>query len=404
MTNRPRNDYSSVDAALGYLYQVRSALLWTLRKLKVNPDFLVGIETLDDVAFETSIGDPRELLQLKHHRNSIGSLTDASPDLWKTLRIWFEGRASGTIPTTANLCLVTTGTASKGSAPFYLRAEGRDVEAAVKHLNATAQTSTNPTNRPAYKAYLDTDFVGRKVLLEKVTVFDAASTIDDLDGELRQEVFWAVDKEHHAAFLERLEGWWFRRVLHQLMNAQLDRIGSVEIELQISDLREGFKQDALPIDDDLLEFSLDEAVRSAHANSNFVRQMELIKTGKQRIAAAIRDYYRAFEQRSRWLRDELVVGWDLRKYEKRLIEEWDLIFEAMRDELGDAATDQAKEESARSVLAWAERTTIPIRPSVTEPFVTRGSLHLLADEIRIGWHPEFHERLAHLLCDREDAA
>ncbi len=76
----------------------------------------------------------------------------------------------------------------------------------------------------------------------------------------------------------------------------------------------------------------------------------------------------------------------------------------MRDELGDAATDQAKEKAAQSVLTWAERTTIPIRPSVTEPFVTRGSLHLLADEIRIGWHPEFHARLAHLLCDREDAA
>ena len=69
----------------------------------------------------------------------------------------------------------------------------------------------------------------------------------------------------------------------------------------------------------------------------------------------------------------------------------------MRDDLSDAATDEAKEQAARSVLAWAERTTIPIRPSMIEPFLCRGSLHLLADNARIGWHPEFRNRLASLL-------
>jgi hypothetical protein len=168
----------------------------------------------------------------------------------------------------------------------------------------------------------------------------------------------------------------------------------------MSDLREGFMQNALPIDDDLLEFRLDEATRIVHEKSNFVQQLELIMAGKRRIAAAIRDYYRAFEQRSRWLRDELVIGLDLCKYEKRLLDEWEIIFEAMRDELGDSEAEEVKEVAARSVLAWAERTNIPIRSSVTEPFVCRGSLHMLADEIRIGWHPEFQERLAHILIEK----
>ena len=88
---------------------------------------------------------------------------------------------------------------------------------------------------------------------------------------------------------------------------------------------------------------------------------------------------------------------ELDKYEKRLAEEWELVFEAMRDDLGDDATEEAKEMAARSVLAWAERTTIPIRPNVTEPFVSRGSFHMLSDEQRIGWHPEFRRRLALIL-------
>jgi hypothetical protein len=97
-----------------------------------------------------------------------------------------------------------------------------------------------------------------------------------------------------------------------------------------------------------------------------------------------------------------MVG-DLKTYDRRLLQEWELVFEAVRDELGDSAADRAKETAARKVLEWAERTCIPIRPTVTEPFVTRGSLHILADELRVGWHAEFRDRLAHLL-EREPAA
>lgn len=389
--------FSAVNATLGYLYQVRSALLWALRRQKNEPDFLVSIETLDDVTFETSGGHPTDLLQTKHHRKGSASLTDASPDLWKSLRIWFEGHAAGQLPLTANLYLVTTSLAPDGSAASRLRANLRDVSAAQHALDATAATSTNSTNKPAYTIYLKAAPAARAAILARVFVIDAAPTIVDLDRELQDEVFWAVAREHHAAFLDRLEGWWLRRVLRHLAEGTHDRIGSVEIEAQMADLREQFKHDALPIDEDLLEFTLDDATTVAHEDDKFVRQLELIKAGKRRIAAAIRDYYRAFEQRSRWLRDDLVIGLDLHKYEQRLCQEWELVFEAMRDDVGDDATDEVQEQAARSVLAWAERTPIPIRPSVTEPFVTRGSLHMLADEARIGWHPEFRARLEVLL-------
>ena len=88
---------------------------------------------------------------------------------------------------------------------------------------------------------------------------------------------------------------------------------------------------------------------------------------------------------------------DLQSYERRLVEEWELQFEAVRDELGDRATEIAKEKAARTVLGWAEQTLIPIRTNVAEPFVNRGSLHMLSDELRIGWHVDFRDRLAHLL-------
>ncbi len=397
MTVNSPSDFSAVDATIGYLYQVRSALLWTLRRLKTDPNFLVGIETLDDVTFETTDGEPTELLQTKHHKAGTGSLTNGSSDLWKTLRIWFEGRQSGDITAYSHLYLVSTASAPSESAACNLRASPRNVPVAQQALTDTALTSTNRANAKAYQVFLAVNESQRLDILERVTVLDAAPSVTNLDDELTREVYWAAGREHHAAFLQRLEGWWLRRVLHQLSNVTTDRIGSVELESQMSDLREQFKQQALPIDDDLLEFILDDATRQAHENSTFVRQIELTKAGSRRIAAAIRDYYRAFEQRSRWLRDDLIIGMDLHKYEKRLVEEWDITFEAMRDEIGDSATADVKEAAARKLLAWAEQTLIPIRPDVTEPFVSRGSLHMLSDELRVGWHIDFKEHLNHLL-------
>lgn len=397
--------FSAADSALGYLYQVRVALLWSLRRSRAGTDFLVSLETLDDVAFESlnATGPTADqLLQTKHHRKGEGALTDASGDLWKSLRVWFEGHADGTIPSGTTLYLLTTAAAPENSAAWHLRTDNsaRDVTKALQKLEAVTQTSQSQANAAAYSAFSARSASARRAILDSVVVLDRAHGVLTIDDEMRAEVHWSAPPKHLPAFLQRLEGWWLRRVIRQLASdAQSIGILSAEIEAQMSDLREQFKPDSLPIDEDLLGFTLDDATHSAHEGYRFVHQLKLIETGKKRVAAAIRDFYRAFQQRSRWLREDLLLIGDLDRYERKLIEEWELIFEALKDEIDATAAEAAKCKAARSVLAWAENAMIPIRPGVTEPFVVRGSFHLLADENppRIGWHPDFHDRLAELL-------
>lgn len=392
------NPFSAVDPALGYLYQVRSGLMWSLQRLRQDQSFHVSIEVLDDVAFESDVGEPSTFLQTKHHSRRAAVLSDSCPDIWKTLRVWIEGTQAGVVPPTANLHLVTTGHASADSVASKLRSVDRDVEGARRLLDATARTSTNATNALAYRAYEQLTPDQRLGLLARVYVADAAPIVSDLDEELRREVFWAVDRAHQTSFLDRLEGWWLRRVITQLTAADGARIASVEIEAEMADLRDQFRQDSLPIDGDLLDFTLDDETALAHQQHRFVKQLELVAAGKRRVANAIRDYYRAYEQRSRWVREDLVVTLDLSRYEKRLIEEWENVFESMCDEIGSDATDTAKNSAARSVLQWAERASIPIRPGVTEPFLCRGSLHMISDDGRIGWHPDFRDMLTSVLA------
>lgn len=393
------DQFSAADSALGYFYQVRCALLWSLQRLKEEATFETSIETLDDVTFEVN-GTPAELLQTKLHKNRGANLTDASPDIWKTIRIWVAGLDAGEITRDTVLYLVTTENAVPGTIAGNLKSDPRDVEAALHSLESTAQTSTNQSNAAAYLAYLGKSPVERRAFIERVFVIDCAPDISDLDDLLGKEVFHAAGRSQKNTFLNYLEGWWFRRVVKQLQHIDTkDRILSEELESQMADLRDQFRQDSLPISDDLLNYELDDETAEAHQGFPFVQQVELATNNTKRIAAAIRDFYRAFEQRSRWQRQDLLFVGDLTVYEKALTEEWELIFAAVEDKVGPGAAEEAKRIAAQEVLSWAEIGAVKarIKTSVTDPFIVRGSLHILANDLRVGWHPEFRERLKHLL-------
>ena len=405
VTSSDPSKFSATDSVLGYLYQLRVALLWALRRLKIDNTFLVSIETLDDVTFERPSGVASDLLQTKLHRNRDTTITDASVDLWKTLRVWIEGTNAGDIPPGTTLQLLTTATAPIGTIAAHLRTDNRNNDAAISAMEATAQSSTNKENAAAYKVFLALDLAARRSLVGAIVVLDQAPSSQDLDSDLKAEVFWAVDRKHHDAFLQRLEGWWLRRAIKQLTSSDhSDRISGTELEAHMVDLREQFKQDSLPIDDDLLNAVVDQATYAKHESSVFVQQLELVAATKKRIANAVRDYYRAFEQRSRWLRNDLLLVGEMEGYERRLLEHWDAAFEAMRNELGAEIAEAEKQQAGRDVLRWAESATLPMRSNVTEPFVSRGSLHMLADEVRLGWHPEFRDRVTALLTPKESVA
>ena len=362
--------FSAADAAVGYVFQTRVALLQALGRLGEDQTFSVHLETLDDVVFQQD-GDAPELLQVKHHRKATASLTDASPDLWKTLRVWIEGRAGGAIPLDAQLFLITTAAVGAGSAASHLQAADRDEAIALRRLTTTATTSTSRTNATAYGLFRDLPEADREALILSVTVLPGTPNITDVDIELRRKVRLAVRSEHLEPFLSRLEGWWYGRAVRHLRDPAKGAISSAELESKMDDLRDQFHQDALPADDDLFDGEVD---ASPYGNHPFVRQLEISGIRERRILRAVRDYYRAFTQRSRWMREDLVHVGELGCYKRRLIEEWEIFFDQVADEIGEEAAEEMCQESARRLCNWVEDADIPIRPlTVTHKFRRRCS-------------------------------
>jgi hypothetical protein len=388
------SQFDATASMLGYLFQVRVALLDSLKRLRAVGSFTVTVEALDDVAFQGD-GSPLELLQTKHHITRQGSLGDASPDLWKSLRVWVDAFKKGRWSADAVHYLVTTSSAPAGSAAAYLRAQSRDVTRALQRLDATAHSSTNEDNEKAYKAYTSLDPDDRQSLLARVVVADSAPHILDVQTLLQQELALSVSRELVASFVVRLEGWWFQRVIHHLSTPN-SAILSEEIDAELERLRQQFKNDNLPIDPDLLAYEIiDETMFNSHV---FVEQLRLIDLTTKRILTAMRQYFRASEQRSRWLREGFLHLGELDNYDRRLCEEWDTRFAIMAQNLGEPAAEEAMRLAARKLYEWAElENALFIRPACTEPFVSRGSLQILSDNGAVGWHPQFIERLKHLL-------
>jgi hypothetical protein len=111
-------DFTAREATLGYLYQARYALFLLLDGVEEQELLL---ETLDDIVLEQS-GTPRELLQTKHHIRAECRLTDSSPELWKTLRVWSTVLSEGRVRIPPiRLTLVTTAQAQDGSIAATLR-------------------------------------------------------------------------------------------------------------------------------------------------------------------------------------------------------------------------------------------------------------------------------------------
>lgn len=132
-------DFSAKEPALGYYYQIRYGLYLLLRH-RDKDDFELAFEQLDDIVLQNL--DSTKLYQTKLHIKSVANLTNASPDLWKTIRVWSEAtKAKHINPDNTIFTLITTAKASESSITWELckPTEFRNNDVIVEQLEETAK-------------------------------------------------------------------------------------------------------------------------------------------------------------------------------------------------------------------------------------------------------------------------
>jgi len=393
-TSDPLAAFDASSSAIGYAYQLRIALAraWELKATGI--DWSVCVEGRDDVEASTSEGTSLE--QHKQH-SQAGTLTDKDVDLWKTLRIWATGLVSGVIePETTQFLLVTSALIAPGTVAAYLQAEDRDHTEALRLLELAASSTNNKALKASVESWKKLDDYQKERLIAQTRIIGNSPNIEDVRKTLEEQAGYAVKNSQRSAFIDYLEGWWFNRCIQSLRADETIPISGEEFDANYHSIKDRFHKDSLPVYDQLKSLKLDSVDR--FASHCFVRQLELSEIGSKRILTAVKDYLRAGSQRSAWIRQKLIWPHDIDAYEQELIEAWTIVFDREVDTIGENATRKKKKSAAAAIYTWVEDAVAkPMRSDIPETFLTRGSLHILADEKRVGWHPDYLELLEEAL-------
>lgn len=390
------NQFSAAEPALGYLYQLRYALLQILRLPEKTTCY---IEKDDDIDF-TDPEEGRILASLKHKAPG-DTLTDLSPDFWKSVRIWLDYYIKNNISTEpVSFLLVTTGRVPVGSfLGIFLpnTSKGDNIENRIREVLAKSDSKTIKKT----KVLLDQLPIDKwHDFFNRIVIFDFQERIQDIPTLVINERFRPIRPQFRRPVYERFEGWWINVCIDLLSGRRIVPICGLEVSEKLGTIAEQFRDDNLPVDFEYAE--PENGIFPETDDRYFVKQLRAIGLKSDRIRRAILDYYRAFQQRNSWLREIADLSGELESYDDRLVDEWARLREIVFEELEDNSPEELLKKTGRELLnrlTTCDLSNLRIRPRVTATFVTMGSYHMLANDEspRVYWHPRFKNRLAEIL-------
>lgn len=403
MAETSTDQYAAGEQGLGYIYQPRFGLL---KLLQLPESTSILIEKDDDLDFIDKDGI-KTLASLKH--KGVGDrLTDLSTDFWKSVRIWLtrynrDGRSEASL----RFFLFSTGAVSDTSFLRHFLFEAPVEDGEVESLSQiTADVLAKTESKligPIAEEFHKLNGDEKEDFLSRIMIFDGGPRIEDVPSIIKDQHMRSIRRDNRDAIFERLEGWWNDTIVNLLVGKRTDAIFGYEISDKLSAFAEEYKSDNLPI-----TFRGKVPAGEIDADNDprlFVVQLREIGIASNRIRNAILDYYRAFEQRSSWARESLLVSGEMGEYEDRLVDEWSRYRDVAFEELDEQSADAVLLEAGKALYRWVDlesgnSSTLRIRERVTEPYVVRGGFHILANSRplpRVYWHPRFLDRVGHVL-------
>ncbi|PAS29117.1 ABC-three component system protein [Vibrio cholerae] len=385
--------YDATSSMLGYLYQVRYALYLALKKIVQVEDIdssTITIESLDDVSFEER-GIAKDLIQTKHHVKEKANLNDKNSDIWKTLRIWSEDYKEGKLFLSEDTIrtLVTTSPNATDSIASYLSPspKERNVYKAIEALDKISNNSKDDDKLSVcHKAYNNLNSEEKDLLVSSVYVVTRAENIIESEELLKKHCRLTVEERHLRPFLERLEGKWFSMAINSMMSKGKNSISLGQLVSEFNELRSQFLPGNLPVDYDLLDIEDEDE----NYSRNYIKQLQLINAPTGIIKLAKENYYKASKQRSKWSRDSLLLVGELGRYDRIIKDEW----REQKELLSWNEAHKSKEEKGAELYKNCLKSGLkPIRPAFHQPYVARGTYQILSEQLIIGWHEDYLDRL-----------
>ncbi len=371
--------HSAAGQYLGYaLQQVRLCF-----HLMISPHGAsVSLEHLDDVAVHLS--DGRVVLEQSKSALKQNPLSDWAADLWGTIANWLDFLAAGEVdPATTQYRLYVTPVKSGAFATKLNDAKSDDDVAAFVGLvtKSLGKLKAPPACSADIQRFLKAAADHRNALVKNLTVVSIHA--DPVDA-IRAIFNPTVSPQILDLVCERAIGA-AKEAADRRIRARQPAILSADAFR--AEQRAFVQKNNLPgLLASFTETPSDEEVQLImQGRPGFVRQLELVEVSAEACVRAVSDYLRTAADISIWGESGLIFEKNLADWDEDLVGR----YEHIAAEVQDVHAGQSANARGRIVYRRCANLQPPLDGRAVPGHFVHGSYNALADELRLGWHPEF---------------
>lgn len=340
----------------------------------------VSLEHVDDVAIHTSAGNVvREQMKSALSQNP---LSDWAVDLWKTVSIWMESVASGEsdIATTRFRYYVTpmkSGAFAESLSKASTAEEVADITATIRK----ALAKKKPACLPYLQTFLDATDLDRAAIVARITV---VSTDDDPLEPLREKLRLFLKPELVDDACAALIGMAKEEADSLIRRKQTAILSSADFRVKA---RAFIQRVNLPttLTSMVPAPPTTEVQDMLSTRPTFIRQLELIEVTPEDRLRAVSDFLRASADKSYWAEKGIIYEESLDDLDGNLI----MRHGAIAGMVSDLNNDKSAETRGRLVYRQCIQLELPLEGRAVPGHFVHGCLNSLADNVRLGWHPEY---------------
>lgn len=228
--------------------------------------------------------------------------------------------------------------------------------------------------------------------IERLVLYAGESGLSQTTEQIQQKLHklgFHAQSLNDAA--QKFSGWVWDKIVARLGTFPGVFISESEFHAALCHIRDEFTSSNLPAR--YHELELDDSELAGQTNRIYVRQLELVGASPSTKHRSILAYFRAVRERNTWLYQGEILPDRLRQYDRELIERWESEFEAMCCRIMNWADLDELRQKGLGHFQEIERIEVPIQTGWIYRYLTWGSYHALADELKVGWHPAFRSQI-----------